>query len=254
MSDNKKYISRQDFHNGKEFASISGDIDFCLTLIKRLISFNSECRAIVVAKLKDETHLIDYRFCQFGYYENILKGIYYECYSLKHIYEISTFMNYKEIENTIGDTLENQRRFITFNAIIRLFSIFEFGRKEFEGEGKVENYLKKIEAKHPSLCKSLILLFDFRNTIHHNGIYKKDKDLVYYIRGGKQIIKKGEVFKYDELLLYKIIKDCLELHKLLALTKEALSIRKTFHKINGQHLVAVKTNLSSECLGKLFNS
>ena len=247
MEIDKKYISKDNFHKSSHFLKINKHIDTCLQLIERLIYQNKQCRTEVENALQIENHIIDYRVDQFGYYDNTLKSVYYSCYSLKSIYEISTYMNHREIDNTIGDTLNNQRSYITFNAIVKLSSIFEYTAKVYEQTIIGGPYFKKLKEKYSDKVDSLTLLRAFRNTIHSNGKWKPDNkkdNLVYSLREGKQTIKYGETFTYDHWLLYKLIKDCLELSKLMALDNKALPIRPMRISINGKQLGIMKTGLS----------
>lgn len=259
MANEKKYISKTEFHNGKQFAKFNKHIDTCLTLLERLISYNSECRIKTTEKLQVEKYIIDYRIDQFGYYENTLKSIYYSCYSLKHVYDISTFMNFKKIDNTIGETLENQRRYITFTAIVKLSSMFEYTRKVYEKNIKVkkgESYFDKLRTKYSEKVDSLELLNNFRNTIHNNGKWNpknSTNNLTYKLREGEQVIKPGDTFIYDHWKIYRIIKDCLELNMLMALDNEAERLRHTRLEINGEKLAVLKTDLTDEDLDKIFN-
>lgn len=249
MSHEEKNISRQDFHTGKSFVKINRHIDTCLSLIERLIIYNHECRSSVSGKLRITSYPIDYRSDQFAYYENSLKSIYYSCYSLKYVYDISVLMNMQNVGSTIGLTLENQRRDITFTSVVKLSSIFEYTRKVYEKNISGSRYFEKLKTKYAAKVDSLELLNNFRNTIHSNGkwdIENKKGNLTYSLRAGEQVIKSGEIFKYDHWKLYRIIKDCLELSKLMALDNELLN--------NEQNLVSVKTDLSPEFLDKLFNS
>jgi len=256
MGNEKKYISKTDFHNGRQFAKINKHIDTCLFLLEKLISYNTQCRLEVTERFKIENYIIDYRTEQFGYYDNTLKSIYYSCYSLKHVFDISTYMNLNGIENTIGETLENQRKYITFNAIVKLCSIFEYTRGVFEKEIPTKKYLDNMKKKYGAKADSLLLLRDFRNTVHSNGkwdIEKKNGDLRYFLREGEQVLKSGDVFKYDYWKLYIMIKDCLELSKLMALDNEATKVRQTKIKVNGQNVVSVKTEMTLKDWDNLFD-
>jgi len=225
MEANKNYISRTDYNMLPEVIKNNKHIDFCLKLIKKLIDYNSECKAIVGNKHDVPNYIIDYRIVQFDLYENILKCIYYNCFSLKYVYDISTYMGFKEIKNTtIGNILEQQRKHVTFSSIVMIAGIFEDSRKEFEQKKETKNYFKDMEKKYPVQTKLFQLLNDFRNTVHSNG--KTSKELSYKTRSGTLTIKKGEVFQYDHWLLYRIIRDSIELHKLLALDNEAAMIRR----------------------------
>ncbi|NBG67358.1 hypothetical protein [Acidiluteibacter ferrifornacis] len=247
MEDSNIYIRKEDFHESRKFIKINRDIDVCLVLIEKLLSFNRVIWKDVTNALKIPSHIIDYRVEQFGYFENTLQSIFYNCYSLKNFYDVSTYMNYKGINNTLGHTFNNQRRYITFNAIVKMSSIFEFTRKEYERTIKGKNYFEKMALKHSDLARSVELLNHFRNTIHSNGIWDKEgkkKPLEYNLREGKQIIKSGEPFKYDHWQLYRIIKDSIELHKVLALNNEAMRLRKSRLSVNGQQLSILKTDLN----------
>jgi len=255
LEKNNIYISKSDFHEGKQFAKINQHIDTCLKLIENLILLNNQCRIEVVEKLKVDNHIIDYRIDQFGYYDNTLKSIYYSCYSLKSIYEVSTYMNFKKIDNTIGNTLNNQRSYITFNAIVKLSSIFEYTRKVYEKNITKGPYFEKLKNRYSNKVDSLDLLNSFRNTIHSNGKWKpknKKDNLEYDLREGLQVIKPGETFTYDHWKLYRIVKDCLVLSKLMALDNEALRLRETRLEVNGQKLSVLKTDLTPDDWDNIF--
>jgi hypothetical protein len=255
MNRPKKFISKADFHSGKQFAKINKHIDTCLTLLEKLILFNNECRIETAEKLQVESYIIDYRVDQFGIYENTLKSIYYSCYSLKYVYGISAHMNLRKIENTIGNTLDNQRADITFTAIVKLSSMFEYTRKIYEKNISGKPYFDELRNKYFDKVDSLELLNNFRNTILSNGKWlpKNNVDnLIYNLRDGEQVIKPGDTYKYDHWKIYRLIKDCLELNKLMALDNEAERLRQTRLVINGQKIVALKTDLTSEDLERIF--
>lgn len=258
MSNEKKYISKIDFHNSDEFTKINRHIHTCLTLLEKLISLNNEYRVKTREKLNISNDIIDYRVDQFNYYENTLISIYYSCYSLKNIYEVSTFMNSRKIDNTIGHTLNNQRAYITFTAIVKMSSMFEYTRKVYEKKITGNSYLDQLRNKYSDKADSLILLNNFRNTIHSNGKWKPKKNntdnLTYKLREGEQVIKPGQIFQYDHWKLYLIIKDCLELSMLMALDNEADQLRKTRYKINGKEISVLKTGLTTEEWNKIFNN
>lgn len=246
MSAQIKYISREEFRKSKQFIKIDKDISTCLKLINKLIKYNEECRNEVASKLEIANYIEDYRSDQFGYYENTLKSIYFSCLSLKNIYDINAQMNFVGIGGTIGDTLENQRSYITFSAIVKMHGIFEYTRKVYEKKIPKKSYFKYLRQKYGDLTEAIDVLHKFRNTIHSNGKWqpKNGKDnLIYHAREGRQIIKPGEPFRYDHWLLYRIIKDCLHLNKLMALDNEGDRIRNTRIIVNGQKLVAVKTEV-----------
>jgi len=255
LKENKTYISKSDFHEGRQYAKINQHIDTCLKLIENLILLNTQYRIEVENKLQVDNYIIDYRVDQFGYYHNTLKSIYYSCYSLKNIYEVSTYMNFRKIDNTIGDTLNNQRSYTTFNAIVKLSSIFEYTRKVYEKNITKGPYFKKLKEKYSDKVDSLDLLNSFRNTIHSNGKWsprnEKDK-LEYHLREGKQIIKPGDTFKYDHWKLYMMIKDCLELSKSMALENEAIRLRDTRLVVNGQKVAVLKTDLTQDDWDNIF--
>ena len=251
MKSLNKYISKADFYSDKKIAKINQHIDTCLILLEKLIRFNNECRIETAEKLKVESYIVDYRVDQFGYYENTLKSIYYSCYSLKSIYDISAYMNKKNIENAFDITLDNQRAYITFTAIVYLSSMFEYNRKIYEKNISGTQYFNKLRNKYSDKVDSLELLNYFRNTIHSNGKWRPKNNvdnLTYNLREGKQVIKPGDLFEYDHWKIYRIIKDCLELNKLMALDNEVERLRQTRLKINGQKIVVLKTDLTAEDL------
>lgn len=246
MKKENKYITRNDFHNGKEFLKINRHIDVTLRLIERLLTINSNCHVLIKKTLQVEDYIIDYRIEQFGYYENILKCIYFECFSLKYVYDISTHMDFNGVANTIGITLRNQKAYITFSAIVRLYNIFEYTRKIYEKNTKSKDYFTNLKNQYPihlEKVESLELLRHFRNTIHSNGKWDSKEPLTYKLREGNQEIKKGEVFTFDYWKLYRIIKDCLELNLLLASDNLAVNLRKTRMRIGDQQLSIFKTGI-----------
>ncbi len=252
-----KYISKQDFHKGKYYLKLDRHINTCLSLLFRLLEFNSECENEVKAKLDIEEHLIDFRLEQFGYYHQTLLSMIYDCYSLINVYDVNSYMRASGIEVTLGHLFENQRSYITFNGIVKMSSIFEYCRKEYEQTISGKGYYTKMKEKYSQLANSLELLNNFRNTIHSNGKWnfpfektKPDK-LIYHLREGKQEIKSGEPFAYDHWQLYRLIKDGIELHKQLALSNEAVRIRK----VRGtKNIIAVKLNFDiNELLEKNIN-
>ena len=222
-----KYVRKTDFHNSSYFKKINNHIDACLLLIERLIKLNKDSLKIVAETLKVPDYIIDFRIEQFRYYHEALAGIYYGCYSLKNVYETSTIMNFKGIDTTIGIALITQERYISFMGIVNMSSIFEFTRNNYEKNIKGKPYYEKMKGKYRGLGESQELLNNFRNTIHSNGIWEREKPLTYSIRAGRIEIKNGEVIVYDYWKLYRIVKDCIELSKLMALDNKANLIRDT---------------------------
>lgn len=219
--------------------------------------FNTQCKSEVKEIHKVEEFIVDYRINQFDYYNNNLKSIYYSCYSLKNVIEVNNFMQLKGIKEDAFETIERQRRYITFTAIVKMSSIFEYTRKVYEKEIPKKDYLKNLSKKYKEKSDSLMLLIEFRNAIHNNGKWvsqKGDENLTYWLREGEQELKSGDVFVYDHWKLYRIFKDCIELNKLMALDNEPLKIRQTSIKVNGQRLSVMKTNLTPGFLDSLtFN-
>lgn len=253
MTITPKFISRKDFHDGEHFKKLNKHIDICLELIRHLLAYNAKCKSEVASKLQIDSYIIDYRADQFGYYENVLKGIYFSCHSLKYSYDISTSMNHSSIENGIIETLDNQRKYITFNAIVRLSSIFEYTRGVYERnvkpnkKGKGKSYFELLKERYSDKVDSMELLNDFRNTIHSNGKWNPRKgkgDLVYQLREGQQVIKTGEMFTYDHWKLYSIVKDCLELNKLMALDNETERLRVAKFEIKGKKIGILQTKMT----------
>ena len=66
----------------------------------------------------------------------------------------------------------------------------------------------------------------------------------YELISGKQIPRKGEVFKYDNWKLYRIFNDYINLHTALALDNKPKRIRETRYSINGKKTVAVRTEMT----------
>lgn len=251
MNTSTSYISRVDF-NERHFKKINRKIEVCLKLIERLVKFNKECEEEVIAKLNVENYIIDYRVEQFQYYHQTLAGIYYGCYSPKHVYDISTMMNFNKVKTTIGIALATQQSHITFAGIVQMSSMLEYTRKDFEKNikgSKGSNYLELLKEKYPKLGSSLELLNHFRNTIHLNGKWSKDKPLEYHLRNEKVSIKKGEQLQYDYWTLYKIVRDCIELSKILALDNEPNFIRETRLRNGGDKAVVLNTKID---IKKLF--
>jgi hypothetical protein len=208
------------------------------------MNFNEECKKEVEEKLKIEKHLIDFRSEQFGFYHQAMLSMIYDCISLKNVYDTNSFIRgYLGIENTLGNLLNNQQAHVTFNGVIQMSSIFEYCRKEYEQTISGRGYYKRMKEKYSHLAESVELLNDFRNTIHSNGKwnYPSNKNrpdkLIYNLREGKQEIKNGEPLKYDNWFLYRLIKKGMELHKKLALSNEAMKIRKVR---GSKNLVAIK--------------
>lgn len=251
------YISKTYFQNSSYYTKINKHIDTCLCLLERLISYNSKCKDEVAQKLNVENYIVDYRIDQFNLYENILRSIYYSCYSLKNIFDISTFMRYRGLENTFGDTLNNQVSYITFNAIVRLSSIFEHSRKEYDESIPSGNYFRNMKSVYGEKVYYLELLGEFRNTIHRNAKWfpkKKGNTLKYNLRSGEQVLKQGDLFVYDHWFLYIMIKNCIELNKSMALENNAKKIRGSNLKLSGKEIAFFQTNLNSEIITEMFKN
>jgi hypothetical protein len=184
MEKKKNYVRKVDFHASKEFQKIDKHINTSLDLIKRLAKYNDVCLKEVQAQLQVEDYIIDYRVDQFKHFKETLSGIFYSCFSLKYVYEISAIMRLYHLETTIGLALNSQIRTITFNCIVQLVGTFEFTRKKFEKEIKGKNYYNSLKEKYPKLGESLELLINFRNTIHSNGIWEKKTPLEYNLQRG----------------------------------------------------------------------
>lgn len=246
-----KYIRRVDFHASAEFKKINNKIDTCLRLIERLVKLNKECEEEVIQKLKVENYIIDYRIEQFRFFHQILAGIYYGCYSLKHVYDISTMMNFRKVDTTIGIALTTQQKHTIFAALVQMSSMFEYTRKDYEKNiksEKGESYFEKLKTKYPSLGHSLELLNNFRNTIHSNGKWSKDRPLEYTLQKGKVTMQKGDHLDYDHWTLYKIFRDCIELSKLLALDNEPNFERETRLRVGEDKVVVLNTSIDLEKL------
>jgi len=246
MKTSVKYISKDQFYKDDHFIKINHDIDICLELIIRLVKYNRTIWRQVSDKLNVPTAIVDYRVDQFGYFDNTLMSIYYSCYSLKNIFETSTFMNFKGISNTLGRTFNNQRAYITFNAIVKMSSIFEFVRKEYARTTSTKKYFDKMADEYSEHARAVELLNNFRNTIHNNGKWGRGIPLIYDLREGKQEIKKGEAFVYDHWKLYRLIKDSITFHKILALNNDALKIRLYRSPEGEQQLAIMKTELGKQ--------
>ncbi len=78
-----------------------------------------------------------------------------------------------------------------------------------------------------------------------------DKPLEYSLRTGNITIKKGEHFLVDHWKLYRIVRDSIELNKLMALDNPPNKLRDTRLKAGDQKLVVLQTNIDFR---KLFDT
>ncbi len=250
MQKNKLYISKVDFESSKEYQKLLDHIETCLKLIKKLIQFNERCKIEVTETLKVPGYIIDFRIVQFEFYRDILMSVYHECWSLKSIYDISTRMNERELENSIYESLYRQINYIVLSGIVQLSGSFEYARNEYEQNlNGQSNYFEKLKEKYSPYGDSLDLLRHFRNTIHSAGQWKGRKDsdeLSYKLRSGQVILKHGETIKFDFWKLYRIVMDCIELNRVMALDNEAAFIRKGTFTVNGQQAIAIKLDWTPE--------
>ncbi|MDE3182380.1 MAG: hypothetical protein KGM16_03080 [Bacteroidota bacterium] len=252
MKKQTTYIRKVDFHASKDFLKIDRHINTSLRLIERLAKLNDECLKEVQEQLQVENYIIDYRIEQFKHIKETLSGICYSCYSLKYVYEISASMRLFRLDSTIGAALNNQMRNITFNSIIQMVATFEFTRKKFEHEIKAQKYLDAVKKKYPKVGESLQLLTNFRNTIHANGIWLKKESLEYKLRNGPITIKEGNPIIVEIWLLYRLLWDCIQLCKLMALDNKAAFYRET-HLTNGTEKVVV-LQLPPNAIDQIFKA
>ncbi|MGN6194985.1 MAG: hypothetical protein ACTHOB_08600 [Ginsengibacter sp.] len=252
MGKKPTYIRKVDFHSGKDFLKIDRHINTSLRLIERLAKYNDECLKEVQQQLQVEDYIIDYRIEQFKHIKETLSGIFYSCFSLKYVYEISASMRLFSLDSTIGGALNTQMRNITFNSIIQMVATFEFTRKKFEHQIKATKYLDAVKEKYPKVGESLHLLTSFRNTIHANGIWQKKVALEYKLRNRSITIKDGDPIVVEVWLLYRLISDCIKLCKLMALDNKAAFYRET-HLTNGAEKVVV-LQLDKNALDDIINA
>lgn len=246
------YIRKADFHESKEFLKIDRHINTSLRLIELLVKYNDECLKEVQEQLQVENYIIDYRIDQFKHFKETLSAIFYNCFSLKYVYEISASMRLFQLDTTIGLALKSQIRSITFNCIIQMVGTFEFTRKKFEQEIKGSNYYNALKEKYPKLGESLELLINFRNTIHSNGIWEKKTPLEYKLQKGIITIKEGDPILVEMWLLYRLIWDCIKLSKLMALDNKPAFYRET-HLTNGGEKV-VLLQLDKNAFDEIFKA
>jgi len=252
----RKYITKKDFYASEGYLKIRDEINLSIRLIKRLIDFNEKCKEEIAKFHGIPSYAIDNKLNQFDYYTKVLKCICYGCYSLYNVYETSTYMSHEVIHSTIYETYDDQKKHLTFSSIVMITGMLEFNRNEFESVIDRKNYFENLASKYHTLVDQYKLLLEFRNTVHSNTIWKpknNKKELVYRLRTGEITIKRGESFQFDYLTLYKIIKDSIELHLLIAKDSEMAQIIKTPYVSNGQPIVAIKTGLSSEDWDRILN-
>lgn len=238
MKPSKTYINRKDFHESEHYKKLERRVNTCLMLIKRLIDHNQECERVVMEKWPVEAYIIDYRIDQFKLFHDTLCGIYFGCYASKDTYNASIHMNAFKIDTTIYKALLSLQKMMTLAAIVQVYSMLEFTRKDFEKNIKGKDYFTQLKLRYPGLGDSLLLLFNLRNTIHSDSKWEKDTPLVYSLLYGKVTIKKGEHFKYDYWTLYKLFRDGIELAKQMALDNAPNLIRET-HLMSGEYPIVV---------------
>lgn len=251
MDQLNKFFTPEEFHKSEPFQKLNKHIDTCASLLKKIISFNKKCQEEAQSLLQIDKHIIDYRTNQFNFYHNTLDSVLYSCLSLKYVFEINNLKS--DLFDSLNHTIENQRSYITFNAIVKFYSILEYTRKVFDKKTTPKDYFGNLQRKYPDLAESLILLKHFRHTIHSNGKWEpkqNGKNLTYNLREGKQIIKPGEVFIYDHWLLYRLFKDCIKLSLLIALDNEPNKVRSTTFQIDGVKPAVLITNIDWDKLIK----
>lgn len=252
MEKKTTYVRKVDFHQSKEFLKINRHIDTSLRLIERLVKFNKECFKEAQEQLQVDSYIIDYRIDQFKHFQETLSAVFYNCFSLKYVYEISATMRLFQLHTTIGLALNSQTRTITFSCIIEMVSTFEFTRKRFEQEIKGKQYYNALKEKYPKLGESLELLVSFRNTIHSNGIWEKKTPLTYKLQNGTVTVKEGEPIIVEMWLLYKLSKDCIKLSKLMALDNKPLYYRET-RLMSGEERVVV-LQVDKDAVDEIFKA
>lgn len=252
MKRNVKYIKEEEFYKSKGWIKINKDIDTSLHLIQKLVDYNRQCLKEVNTALQVDNYIIDFRVDQFTHFHETLSALYYSCYSLKYVFSISSIMNIKKLDTTINKTLNSQIIYITLNGIVKMDGIFEFTRKKFEQEIKRKNYYSKIITKYPKLGNSLQMLRDIRNSIHSNGHWENPNPLEYKLQSGKVIIKKGEEILVEIWFLYRLIHDCIELGKLMALDNKPVFFRETRLVTGGEKVVVLQ--LDKESFDQILNS
>lgn len=224
-------ISEQDFENHKNFKKLTKQVDTCLVLIERLSQKAKDISISLEKQLPEPpVNAVDPRINQFAYIINTLASIHFNCTALSQSFPIITKMNQRGINGSIGGILENQRSYITFNAIVKFVSILEYTRKSFiitkpSGSSK---FYENIEKEYGTEAVSYNLLRNFRNCIHSNAFWHGNQPLVYHIRDeGKVTINPGDSFKYNHWLLYRLFLDSIRLHEKFALNSEAPKVWKT---------------------------
>ena len=252
MERKETYISKVDFDKSTEFIKIDQHINTCLKLIERLVKYNDECLRETKEQLQVDKYIIDYRIEQFKHFKNTLSAVFYNCFSLKYVYEISASMRLFQLDTTIGLALRSQIRTITLNFIVQIVGTFEFTRKKYEQEIKGKNYYNALKEKYPKLGESLELLINFRNTIHSNGIWNNKNPLEYKLQKGTIIIKDGKPIIVEIWLLYRLIWDCIKLSKLMALDNKPAYYRETHLTSGGEKIVVLQIDKND--VNKLFNS
>ena len=73
-----------------------------MRLIERLVKYNEECLKEVQEQLQVNSYIIDYRIDQFKHFKETLSTVFYNCFSLKYVYEISATMRLFQLDTKIG--------------------------------------------------------------------------------------------------------------------------------------------------------
>lgn len=101
------------------------------------------------------------------------------------------------------------------NFMRNIYSLLESGNKKFYNSGSFKIYKKQFPEK---LLNGFEILRHIRNSMHSNGIFKSDdsKDFICEYRGYSIHYINGDFLKSNYKLIYWIVRDSLELFKLMA--------------------------------------
>lgn len=123
------------------------------------------------------------------------------------------------------------------NFMRNTYSLLESGNKKFYNSGSFNVYKKQFPE---TLLNGFEILRHIRNSMHSNGVFKSNdsKDFSCNYRGYFVYYRNGDFVKSNYCLIYWIIRDSLELFKLMA--EKDLKEHPNFKPINQDYNVMSK--------------
>ncbi len=160
-------------------------------------------------KDKNDAYKIDNRIISFGLLRTIIFCAINDVYNLEQNINEGKFLTIKEELNEPSDkqflqlAIEN---YPIYNYIIRIQSIIETGTRCFLSECEFGKYLQELDEPKRNACQ---IIKAWRNTIHNNGLHKKEEEQYSYY-GKNIVIPKDKIFEFEFWTLYRISIDLID--------------------------------------------